>query len=124
MLSSLSQPRPRRTGGAPRSRTALRCGSPTRRGVAAARGDGVLGAEDRLEIESDGRGWARDIVERICVDRAGGLQQTCDRDGVQENYLSPKDHRIGAVLAGPVPPNVACVWSFDDGQGEPRRAEV
>ena len=94
------------------------------RHVAAMRGDGVLGAEDRLATASDGRGWARDIVERICVDRAGLLTETCDRDGVVENYLSPKDHRIGAVLAGPVPPNVACVWSFDDGQGEPRRAEA
>ena len=41
------------------------------RQVAAYRGDGVLAAEDRLERESDGRGWARDTVERLCVgDRA------------------------------------------------------
>ena len=94
------------------------------RHVAAARNDGVLGAERRLEIGSDGRGWARDVVERLCVDRAGRLVETCDRDGVRENYLSPRDHQIGAILAGAVPPNVRCVWSFEDGESEPRQAEA
>ena len=94
------------------------------RHVAAYRNDGVLGAEDRLEEESDGRGWARDTVERLCVDRAGTLMDVCDRDGVRENYLSPRDHRIGAVLAGGVPANLSCAWSFDDGEGEPRQATL
>lgn len=92
------------------------------RHVAAYRNDGVLGAEDRLEQESDGRGWARDTVERLCLDRAGTLMEVCDRDGVRETYLSPRDHRIGVVLAGQVPPNLSCAWSFDDGEGEPRQA--
>src|SRR6267142_3983507 len=60
------------------------------RHVAATRNDGVLGAERRLEISSDGRGWARDIVERLCIDRGGRLIETCDRDGTRENYLSPR----------------------------------
>src|SRR5689334_13372421 len=47
------------------------------RHVAATRNDGVLGAERRLEISSDGRGWARDIVERLCIDRGGRLIETC-----------------------------------------------
>ena len=51
-------------------------------------------------VESDGRGWARDTVERLCVDRAGKLMETCDRDGVRESYLAPRDHRIGVVLGG------------------------
>jgi hypothetical protein len=93
-----------------------------RRHVAAYRNDGVLGAEDRLELESDGRGWARDTVERLCVDRAGTLMDICDRDGVRETYLSPRDHRVGVVLAGGVPPNLSCAWSFDDGQSEPQQA--
>ena len=42
-----------------------------RRHVEAARSDGVLAAERRLAKESDGRGWARDMLERLCVDRAG-----------------------------------------------------
>ena len=70
------------------------------RHVAAQRNDGVLGAEERLARESDGRGWARDTVERLCVDRAGKLLESCDRDGVRESYLAPRDHRVGAVLAG------------------------
>ena len=85
------------------------------RHVAADQGDGLLAAEDRLERESDGRGWARDTVERLCVDRAGKLLETCDRDGTQEDYLAPRDHRIGVVLAGNVPPNTGCSWSFDEG---------
>ena len=63
------------------------------RHVAADRGDGLLAAEDRLARESDGRGWARDTVERLCVDRAGKLLETCDRDGTLEDYLAPRDHQ-------------------------------
>src|SRR5438105_13886420 len=37
------------------------------RHVAAYRNDGILAAEGRLARESDGRGWARDIVARLCV---------------------------------------------------------
>jgi hypothetical protein len=94
------------------------------RHVAATRNDGVLGAERRLAISSDGRGWARDIVERLCVDRAGRLPETCERDGTRENYLSPRDHAVGLVLAGTVPANVRCVWSFEDGAGDPRQVEA
>ena len=51
----------------------------------------MLAAERRLERETDGRGWARDVVERLCVDRAGNLLETCERDGERELYLSPRD---------------------------------
>ena len=91
------------------------------RHVAAARGDGILEAERRLARESDGRGWARDTVERLCVDRSGRLLEFCDRDGEREIYLSPRDHRVSVVLAGPLPPNEGCVWSFDDGEGPARQ---
>ena len=94
------------------------------RHVAAYRNDGVLGAEERLARDSDGRGWARDVVERLCVNRAGKLMEFCDRDGGREVYLAPREHPIGVVLAGPIPANVSCAWSFDDGEGEPRRATV
>src|SRR5262249_44305644 len=86
------------------------------RQAAAYRGDSVLGAEERLARASDGRGWARDTVERLCVDRAGSLLEFCDRDGTREAYLAPRDHAIGVVLAGPVPANVSCAWSFFDGE--------
>ncbi|HEY2231310.1 MAG TPA: hypothetical protein VGI22_26960 [Xanthobacteraceae bacterium] len=90
------------------------------RHVAADRGDGLVAAEDRLARESDGRGWARDTVERLCVDRAGKLLDSCDRDGTVEDYLAPSDHRIGVVLAGTVPANTGCAWSVDDGSGTAR----
>ena len=90
------------------------------RHVAATRNDSVLAAAQRLARETDGRGWARDMVERLCVDRAGKLLEVCDRDGAREVYLSPRDHRVGVVLAGTVPANEGCVWSFDDGDGPAR----
>ena len=94
------------------------------RHVAAHRNDGVLGAEGRLARESDGRGWARDTVERLCVDRAGKLIESCDRDGERESYLSPRDHRIGVVLSGSVPANVSCAWTFDDSDDAPQQITV
>ena len=94
------------------------------RHVAAARNDGVLAAERRLARETDGRGWARDTVERLCVDRAGKLVDTCDRDGERESYLSPRDHRVGVVLAGTLPANEGCAWSFDDGDGPARQVNA
>src|SRR3954451_22987742 len=90
------------------------------RHVAAWRGDGVLAAEARLEQRADGRGWARDTVDRLCVDGAGRLTETCQRDGERESYLAPTDHRIGARLAGTVPPGSRCVWNFDDGTIPPQ----
>lgn len=94
------------------------------RHVAAAHGDGVLAAERRLASESDGRGWARDMVERLCVDRAGRLLEFCDRDGERESYLAPRDHPVGVMLAGTLPANEGCAWSFDDGDGHPRQVSA
>ena len=74
------------------------------RHVEAMRHGGVLAAERRLAKESDGRGWARDMVERLCLDRAGRLLEFCDRDRERENYLAPRDHRVGVTLAGPCQP--------------------
>ena len=94
------------------------------RHVDAMRGDGVLAAERRLANDSDGRGWARDIVERLCVDRAGRLLESCERDGEREIYLAPHDHRVGVTLGGTLPANEGCVWSFDDGDGHPRQVNA
>src|ERR1700738_1585043 len=85
------------------------------RHVAAYRADGVLAAEERLERDTGGRGWARTMIGSLCVDAAGNLTETCTRDGVAENYLAPDDHRIGAVLAN-APGDATCAWSFDDGE--------
>jgi lysophospholipase L1-like esterase len=93
-----------------------------RRHVAAYRGDGVLAAEQRLAHATDGRGWARDMVDNLCVDQTGRMPETCLRDGQKENYLSPHDHAITAMAAGAVPPGALCAWSFDDGESEPGQA--
>ena len=42
----------------------------------------VLAAEQLMAQESDGRGWARDMVSRLCVDGAGRIvevQATAER---------------------------------------------
>ncbi|HUD85953.1 MAG TPA: hypothetical protein VMR17_05840 [Xanthobacteraceae bacterium] len=87
------------------------------RQVAASRGDGVLATEDRLERDTDGQGWAKDVVGNLCVDASGNLMETCERDGSKENYIAPRDHRIGVELSGTAPDGAVCAWSFDDGQG-------
>jgi len=93
------------------------------RHVAAYRADGVLAAEERLERDTGGRGWARTMVGSLCVDAAGNLGETCTRDGVVENYLAPDDHHIGAVLAN-APADATCAWSFDDGERPPQQVTL
>ena len=91
------------------------------RQVATSRGDGILAAERRLEHDSAGFGWAKDVVGNLCLDNFGNLLQTCERDGERENYLAPRDHPIGVALSGPVPQGATCVWTFDDGDGPLRQ---
>ena len=91
------------------------------RQVAASRGDGILAAERRLERDSGGLGWAKDVVANLCLDDYGNLLQTCERDGASESYLTPRDHPIGVAVSGPVPQDATCAWSFDDGDGPVRQ---
>jgi hypothetical protein len=95
-----------------------------RRHVIAERAGSRLAAEQRLAGETDGRGWAKDMLERLCVDRSGTLLETCERDGARENYLAPKDHAVVARLAGAVPQGAICNWSFDDGTPPPQQASA
>ena len=82
------------------------------RHVAAHRGDGILGAERRLASGSGGRGWARLMLNGLCVDTAGTVARTCERDGVKEPYLVPSDHRIGVALTGAAA-DATCAWTFE-----------
>jgi lysophospholipase L1-like esterase len=79
------------------------------------RGRTVLAAEQALELQSDGRGWARNTVNRLCIDLAGRVSEPCSRDNVKESYLTPIDHPVVVRLTGPVPVGATCAWSFDDG---------
>ena len=94
------------------------------RQVAESRGDGILAEEHRLENDTDGEGWAKDVVDNLCLNAYGDLVDTCTRDGAKENYLSPSDHPIGVTLTGPMPQDANCVWSFDDGSGPVRQNTV
>jgi len=86
-----------------------------------ARGRSILASEQALELQSDGRGWARNTVNRLCIDLAGRVSEPCSRDGVKESYLTPVDHPVSVRLTGPIPVGATCAWSFDDGDG-PRQS--
>jgi lysophospholipase L1-like esterase len=85
--------------------------------VDSGRGRSVLASEQALELQSDGRGWARNIVNRLCIDLGGRVSEPCLRDNVKESYLTPVDHPIVIRLTGPIPVGATCAWSFDDGEG-------
>ena len=86
------------------------------RHVAAHQAGSVLAAEQLMAQESDGRGWARDMVTRLCVDGAGRVVEACLRDGVRESYLAPTDHRVTARVTGQIAPDSSCAWTFDNGE--------
>ncbi|CAM5345730.1 GDSL-like Lipase/Acylhydrolase OS=Afipia felis OX=1035 GN=NCTC12722_01496 PE=4 SV=1 [Afipia felis] len=86
---------------------------------AMAAGRSILAAEDALEIQSDGRGWARNTVGRLCIDPAGHVSNPCLRDNVKEDYLAPADHPVTIRLTGAVPVGAVCAWSFNDNEGPP-----
>ncbi len=80
-------------------------------------GGSILASEQALELQSDGRGWARNAVNRLCIDLTGRVSEPCTRDNVKESYLTPTDHPITVRLTGQVPVGATCAWSFDDGDG-------
>ena len=85
--------------------------------VESGRSRSILSSEQGLELQSDGRGWARNMVNRLCIDLQGRVSEPCTRDNVKESYLTPTDHSIVVRLAGPIPVGATCAWSFDDGDG-------
>jgi lysophospholipase L1-like esterase len=88
-----------------------------------ARGRSILGSEQALELQSDGRGWARNTVNRLCIDLAGRVSEPCTRDNVKESYLTPSDHPVTVRLTGQIPVGATCAWSLDDGEG-PRQSTL
>jgi lysophospholipase L1-like esterase len=85
------------------------------------RGGTVLSAEQKLEEQSDGRGWSRNTVGRLCIDLSGRVSEPCNRDNVRESYLTPSEHPVTVRLTGAIPVGATCAWSFDDGDGPPRQ---
>src|SRR6202022_107339 len=53
--------------------------------VESGRSRSVLSAEQGLELQSDGRGWARNMVNRLCIDLQGRVSEPCTRDNVKES---------------------------------------
>jgi lysophospholipase L1-like esterase len=88
-----------------------------------ARAGNILASEDALEQQSDGRGWARNTVNRLCIDLTGRVSEPCTRDNVKESYLTPVDHPVTVRLTGQVPVGATCAWTFDDGD-PPRQSTL
>src|SRR5258708_8231812 len=87
------------------------------------RGHSILASEQALEVQSDGRGWARNTVNRLCIDLAGRVSEPCSGDNVKEGYLTPTEHPVTVRLTGPIPVGAICAWLFDDGEG-PRQSTL
>ncbi|MGN6410263.1 MAG: hypothetical protein ACTHK9_02195 [Nitrobacter sp.] len=85
--------------------------------VATERNQSILAAEQALELQSDGRGWARNAVNRLCIDLGGHVSEPCTRDKIKESYLTPTEHPVTVRLTGAIPVGAVCAWSFDDGDG-------
>lgn len=81
--------------------------------VDALRGRSIIEAEQVLARDSEGRGWARNMLGRLCIDAAGRVTDPCPRDGVPENYLAPADHNISLRVEGAN--DATCSWLFDQG---------
>lgn len=81
----------------------------------------ILEAEQVLGTQSDGRGWARNTVNRLCIDLAGRVNEPCTRDGIKESYLTPTEHPVTVRLTGAIPVGAVCAWTFDEGDGPPRQ---
>ena len=88
------------------------------------RNQSILASERALELQSDGRGWARNTVNRLCIDLSGRISEPCTRDNVKESYLTPTEHPVVVRLTGQVPVGATCAWSFDDGEGAPRQSTL
>ena len=91
--------------------------------AASLRGQSILASEQALAVQSDGRGWARNAVSRLCIDAAGRVSEPCTRDNVKESYLTPVDHPVVVRLTGEVPVGATCAWTFADGD-PPRQSTL
>lgn len=91
--------------------------------VESLKGRNILEAEQALATQSDGRGWARNTVGRLCIDASGRVSEPCIRDNVKESYLTPLDHPVTVRLTGAVSVGATCAWTFNDGD-PPRQSTV
>jgi hypothetical protein len=83
--------------------------------------NGILADETALAKATNGNGWARRMVNELCLDDDGQLLDLCtrdysghdasDRESIRENYLAPAEHRIG-VKADGAPTGALCTWKF------------
>ncbi len=84
----------------------------------AVRNKSVFDLEQELAKGRGSVGWAAG-VHRLCYDEwSGRVISRCKRDGVEEDYLNPKDLRV--KLTAKLPSNfgdAACTWTIGSGAG-------
>src|SRR5262245_22253628 len=88
------------------------------RALRAVRSKTVLEIEQKLADESPrGIGWAAG-VHRLCFDAwTGRVPAKCRRDGIEEDYLNPKDLRIKLTPKLPADfGNANCTWTIGTGE--------
>ncbi len=85
--------------------------------VESAQDRSILASEQALELQSDGRGWARNMVNRLCIDLSGPRQRALRPRQRQGKLSDAVDHPVTVRLTGAVPVGAICAWSFDDGDG-------
>ena len=92
-----------------------------RRHVDAESGRSVLDAEQDMAEATEGRGWARDMVVRLCLDAIGRRSRTtacataCGRTTSPPLTTASKSGSRATVPSG-----AACTWTFGDGDPKPR----
>jgi hypothetical protein len=76
----------------------------------------VFDVEQELAKGRGGRGWAAG-VHRLCYDDASGrVLSKCKRDGVEEDYLNPRDVRVKLTARLPVNfGDAMCTWTIGTG---------
>ncbi len=82
--------------------------------VDAMRGRNIVQAEQVMAADSDGRGWARNMVGRLCIDAAGRVAEPCKRDGTDESYLAATDYKVEIRVLGA--DDASCSWLLDKGE--------
>jgi hypothetical protein len=76
----------------------------------------VLESEHRLAEDTRGQGWAANL-RRLCFNSTTGkVLLKCKRDGVEEDYIRPKDLRLKLTAKLPANfGNAQCTWSIGTG---------
>ena len=84
----------------------------------ALRGQSILEAEYDLAMQSEGRGWARNMVRRLCIDAAGEIVNPAIATACAKT-ISARPNTASAC-GSKAPGTSICTWHFARGDGSVR----